>query len=859
MSMKKLYLVDVSAMFFRAYYAIRPLSSDKGVPTNAIYGFLSMTVKLLKEIKPDYLVYCFDRKEPSFRKEIDDRYKANRTEMPEDLIPQIPYIRQLTQLMGIKDIDKEKYEADDVIGSLANFGRENNLEVVIVSGDKDFGQLIGPYVTMYDTMKNKKYDVDGVVEKWGVHPDQFIDYLAITGDASDNIPGVKGIGPKGAQKLLSQYKDLEEIYENIDDIGPKGTHKKLVENKDEAFLSKKLVTIVKDLDMGVSLNDLKLNSVQRDELKEVLDDLSFQSFANKLLGESDSSIKGQFDDRKQIGDLKESKPSVDEVPDDDSEIIEKLMSAEGAAEKFVFEDELWAWKTDRGVFLAQDDVVVELEDPEEFGTEIKKLNKSFKWKGFDLKSVWKDLNLNEPDLIWDSMLAAYVLKAGVVDKMDEVYSLYCGRQVPDLARPSQFYKIHLELEETLKRLLADKKVDKVFYEIDVPLVPILFGMERRGINLDTGFLKKLSSKFEKEIKEIEKEVHKETGETFNLASPKQLGQVLFEKLKMPKGKKTKTGYSTSQDVLEKLSSEFPVVNLILKFRELSKLKSTYSDSLPELVNPKTKKIHTQFNQATTTTGRLSSVHPNLQNIPIRTAQGREIRRAFVAEEGHSLISVDYSQIELRILAHISEDPGLIKAFENDSDIHAATAAEIFEISEDKVSDEERRKAKAVNFGIAYGQGVYGLAETLNIPRKEAKEIIERYFKRFSGVQNYMSEMVEFAKANGFVETIFGRRRYLPELLSKSPQQRNFGERAAINAPIQGTASDLVKMAMIEVEQVVPDRILLQVHDELIFEVKDSEIEELLPQIKIRMEQCTQLKVPLKVNSAIGTNWEDAHA
>ncbi len=856
--MKKLYLVDVSAMFFRAYYAIRPLSSDKGVPTNAIYGYLSMTVKLLKEIQPDYLVYCFDRKEPSFRKDIDPRYKANRTEMPDDLKPQIPYIRELTDLLGIKALDKEGYEADDLIGSLAHYGRDQGLEVVIVSGDKDFGQLIKPYVTMYDTMKNKKYDVEGVLEKWGIHPDQFIDYLAITGDASDNIPGVKGIGPKGAQKLLSQYKNIEEIYENIDDIGPKGTHKKLVEAKDEAFLSKKLVTIVTDLDLVSQLDDLKMSAVKRDELQSLLNELSFQSFANKLLGEEDSSITGQFESRKQIGDLK-SKKQAEEVPTDDSEIIEKLMSCEGALDKFVFEEEIWAWKTDRGIFLAQNDVVVELEDPAEMGAELAKINKSFRWKGYDLKSVWKELNLESGEAAFDSMLAAYILRAGPIENLDSIYSLYCGRQVPDLARSSQMYKIHLEVEEVLKKLMAEKKLDRVYNEIDLPILPILFKMERKGIALDTSVLKDISQRLEKEIKSVEKEVYSETGEEFNIGSPKQLGTVLFEKLKMPKGKKTKTGYSTSQDVLEKLAGEFPIVLKILKYRELSKLKSTYADALPELVNKKTGRIHTQFNQASTTTGRLSSVHPNLQNIPIRTEQGREIRKAFVASPGTQLVSVDYSQIELRILAHISEDPGLIKAFENDLDIHAATASEIFEVTPDKVSSEERRKAKAVNFGIAYGQGAYGLADALSIPRKEAKEIIERYFKRFSGVQNYMSDIVEKAKTNGYVETIFGRRRYLPELNSKSHQLRAFGERAAINAPIQGTASDLVKMAMLEVDQNIDSPIQLQVHDELILEVPDEKIEDTLPIVRERMEQCTSLKVPLKVNIATGTNWQDAHA
>ncbi len=863
--MKKFYLVDVSSLFFRAFYAVRPLQSEKGLPTNAIYGFLSMTVKLLKDMKPDYLAFCYDRPEKSFRIDIDPNYKANRGEMPEDLGVQIPYIKKITEYLGIPTFEKKKFEADDVIGTLVKWAEEQNLFCTIISGDKDFGQLINENVVMFDSMRNKTYDIKAVEEKWGVSPSQFIDFLSIVGDSSDNIPGVKGVGPKGAQKLLKEYKDLNEIYDNLDSITPPGVHKKLVQSKEAAFLAKKLVTICKDVELDISLEGLVPKPLKRDELRELLKELSFHGFIAKILGETDESITGQFESRKQIGVQKKVDNSVAETKNTEinneaiSEEIELniqeyLLSKKKLLNKLDFSQPIWGWVQANVVFIGQNKSVFEINDPEsnvEFPLDIR-------WKGYNLKAFWDHFKIFDGEAHEDLQIASYLLDPGKNLDLIELYAKYVGKPLPEFPRPARLFSVVLELSEELNRLLLSKSLTGVYQEMELPLVSVLRQMEVVGIKVDSDILNKLSVQFGKKIESIEKSIKLETGLEFNLASPKQLGEVLFEKLKLPKGKKTKTGYSTSADVLSKLADDYPIVEQVLKFREYSKLKSTYTDSLAKLVNEKTGRVHTSFVQTKTSTGRLSSVNPNLQNIPIRTETGRLIRTAFVAKKDNLLVSADYSQIELRVLAHISKDASLIRAFSKDLDVHTSTASEIFNIELSDVDNEMRRKAKAVNFGIAYGQGVYGLAESLKIPRKEAKLIIEEYFKKFSGVQTYMAEVVEKAKEDGYVSTLFGRPRYLPELSSSNGMIKKFGERAAINAPIQGTASDLVKMAMIELKKCkIP--ILLQVHDELVFEIEKGSVKETMIKIQDIMENIAQLDVPLKINMAKGINWNDAHA
>lgn len=845
--MKKLYLVDVSSMFFRAYYAVRPLSTSKGLPTNAIYGFLSMVVKLLKDIQPDYVAFCFDRPEPSFRKDIYSEYKANRSEMPSDLIPQVPYIKRLTEAIGIPMFEKPGFEADDIIGSLAQLAKKHDLQVVIVSGDKDFAQLIDDRVTMLDTMKDKIFDAQEVKTKWGVSPEQFIDYLALTGDASDNIPGVRGVGPKGAEKLISEFGSIENIFERIEEVRNENIKKKLLESKDNAFLSKKLVTIATDMDLITDLNLLKIQTKDPQLLDTVLDELEFQSFRKNLVF-NPGGKKEQSEDSPTVSQSAVAPPT--------------LAASEVSAENLI------AWlknnkriyvflKGDSFFFSNEKEVQVYSGAVETIREEL--LATDRKWLGFDLKTIWHKLNISSPlQIEWDAMLAAYVLRAGAVSDFFEVQKLYdAGNTISDDSSPGDIMQGLVQLKPVLDEKLKSAHMDQIPLTIEYPVVDILLAMETKGVLIDAPFLNQESKDLEQELNAVEKKIHEAAGEEFNVASPKQLGHILFEKLNLPKGKKTKTGYSTNSDVLEKLAPEFPIAALVTDYRELAKLKSTYVDALPLLINPKTGRVHTQFNQAVTATGRLSSTHPNLQNIPIRTERGMRIRKAFITAPGKKMVSADYSQIELRVLAHITGDKNLTKAFAEDLDIHAATASEIFGVPLKEVGEDLRRKAKAVNFGIAYGQGVYGLSEALHISRTESKDIIDRYFERFPGVKQYMTDTVELVREKGYVETLLGRRRYIPEIHSKNHAMKAFAERAAINAPIQGMSSDLVKMAMIEVRDEFRNEMILQVHDELMFEMDDDvKLKDKTQKIKSLMEGCITLNVPLKVNINIGSSWAD---
>lgn len=872
--MKKIYLVDVSSMFFRAYYAIRPLSAPSGIPVNAIYGFLSMVTKLFKEEKPDYLVFTYDRKEPSFRKGLYAEYKANRTEMPEDLAVQIPYIKKLADYLGIPALEVESFEADDIIGTLVQLGLKHKLEVVIVSGDKDFGQLIQKNVVLFDTMKDVKYDEAGVLEKWGIPPHQFIDYLALVGDSSDNIPGVAGIGPKGAQKLLQQFKTLEEIYENIDKVESKGVRAKLEASRENAFLSKTLVTISKDVPVSDNFEDYRLRPLQTENLRSLLQELNFKSFEKSLLGEgvSQNSLHenihghGQSEAAKvspepEIAVEPAAEIKISTMPSDVAAEIEAYVhlkevsiTARDLAEKLQDQEHLWGFCDERGVFIGRPLELWALEGAvEELGPLTDK--KNIQWSGFDLKKFFHLIKAQNPQVLWDSSLAAYVVRAGDSTDFGKIYKKFVGADLPDFASPAQFYKAHLELRHVLQDRLDLFNGEKILKELEFPLVPVLLSMENKGIRIDTELLAIQSAELKEEISALEKEIHHLAGESFNVGSPKQTGVILFEKMKLPAGKKTKTGYSTGEEVLVKM--EHPIAAKILQWRELSKLKSTYVDALPE-IKGEDGRVHTSFNQALTSTGRLSSTNPNLQNIPIRTERGQRVRQAFTSAPGKKLLSMDYSQIELRILAHISEDAGLIRAFRDDLDIHAATAAEIFNVDLKSVTSEQRRSAKAVNFGIAYGQGAFGLAENLGIPNRDAQDIIGRYFEKFGGVREYIESTIQEAHKKGYVETLFGRRRYIEELSSKNHTLKKFGERAAINAPIQGTASDLVKKAMIDIYQNVKVDMLLQVHDELIFEGTQAELEAKVPELVRILESVMKLSVPLKVNYAMGDNWDEAH-
>lgn len=850
--MKTLYLVDASAMFFRAFFAIPPLTNSEGVPTNALYGFYSMTQKLLKDEKPDFLIYCFDRKEPTFRNDLYEAYKANRSEMPEDLVPQVPYMRKFTDCLHIASMDQLGFEADDLIGSLAKLGEAEGHKVVIVSGDKDFAQLVTENITLLDTMKDKRTDVKGVLEKWGVRPDQIIDYLAICGDSSDNIPGVRGIGPKGAQKLLSEYETLENIYEHIEEIKPPGTQKKLIESKEMAFLSKQLATIKTDMKLDFKLDSAVFRDPDVPKLKELLVELGFKTFEKNL----NKVVEGA--EQLETPDIvKKNEPTKSSSATSSKAYKLVDWTIGDMKEKLAPYSEITALHCKKGLaFESGGQIFQPLEINEEVTQALEA--KNLKWSGYELKEVFKALKLKHAEVTFDSQLAAYVLLSDKVGGLEESLEKWLGEQLGDLTSWEEHFAFAADLEKKLKKEVKAQSLIKVLEQLDFPLEEVLASMEVTGVKVDGDELRRQSSILHSDILNIEKSVHELVGHEFNLSSPKQLSEILFTELKLTPGKKTKTGYSTDNEVLLGLRAEHPIAELLIDYRELTKLKSTYVDSIPLLINEKTGRVHTHLNQAATSTGRLSSTNPNLQNIPIRTERGREVRKAFIAEEGCVLISADYSQIELRILAHISNDAGLIAAFKDDQDIHTATACEIFEVSPEDVTAELRRKAKAVNFGIAYGQGVYGLAEALGIPRAESKEIIERYFERFSGVKKYMEDVVISAHENGFVETLFGRKRFIKEMKSKNHAVRKFGERAAINAPIQGTASDLVKLAMIEAHNNLPIPLVLQVHDELIFESPKEEAETWCEEIKDIMENVFEMKVPLKVNVASGANWDDAH-
>jgi DNA polymerase-1 len=869
--MKKIYLVDVSSMFFRAFYAIRPLTSPAGVPVNAVYGFLSMITKLMKDERPEYMVFCYDRKDPSFRKELYEDYKANRSEMPDDLAQQIPYIKKLADVLGIPSLEVPQYEADDLIGTVAKLACRQGLQAVIVSGDKDFAQLIEDRVILYDTMKDIRYDTAKAQEKWGVRPAQFIDYLAIVGDASDNVPGVKGIGEKGAVKLLEQFPSLEEIYANIDKIESKSIRQKLLDSKEQAFLSQKLVTIVTEVPVPSEMSNYHLKPFHKDELRALLQELNFKNFEKTLLGEgsmaapvavtssetavSSTSVGSSGGDKavstdssSETGGVTVNSPALAVA------FSEKTLGLGHVQTWLKAGDKLWGFYDERGLYLSKDSEVIAVDgNLDELGVLTDSLG--ILWQGFDLKSFWHRIAAKKPQALWDSQLAAYVLKAGDTSSFAKIYHRETGDVLPEFASPSVLAQAHLKLQSDLQAKMQERHCEKIYEDFDLPLAEVLLGMENRGIRVDKPLLQQQSLQLEKDVKQLEKQIHELAGESFNVASPKQLGVILFEKLGLEAGKKTKTGYSTDIDVLEKLIH--PIAPLILQYRELAKLKSTYVDVLPQMADADDR-VHTSFQQAYTATGRLSSTQPNLQNIPIRTERGQEVRRAFIAAPGKKLLSVDYSQIELRILAHISEDPNLCKAFAEDLDIHAATAAEIYNIPVQEVTADLRRTAKAVNFGIAYGQGAFGLAETLGIPRKEAQEIIKRYFERFKNVNAYIESTIKTAHEKGYVETLFGRRRYIDELQSKNVALKKFGERAAINAPIQGTASDLVKKAMIDIHREIPVPMLLQVHDELIFEESEEVLQRYQSRLVAIMESVANLRVPLKVNYAIGDNWDQAH-
>ena len=892
---KSLYLIDGSSYIFRAYYGIRQfLSTSKGFPTNALYGFINMLQKVVKDEKPDYLAVTFDSKEKTFRHEMYADYKANREAPPEDLAKQFPYFEPLVQAFNIHSVRVPGYEADDIMGTLAKKGAEEGLQVVIVSGDKDMMQLIGPGIRMLDTMKNKWFDIEAVEEKFGVPPDRVIEVMGLMGDSSDHIPGVKGVGPKTAMELICKFGSIEELYERIDEVDKQKLREKLVQDKEMALLSRQLVTINTSMELEFNLEDLKLKPSNNTELKKLFSEFEFSSLLGELEDKSspvvDSpAVASQYetllteaDFERWLKKLKKSKIFALDLETTSLHPVRARMvgisfSCEEGVACYIPIAHRYLGVPEQ---LALDWVIKKLkpllEDPK-----IKKVGQNIK---YDL-IVLKNEGINLQGITFDTMLASYILNpSGRRHNMDALAQEFLGHTTikykdvvgtaskeigfdeVDVERATEYAAedadITWRLYEKLSSILKGDDL-QLFQELELPLLEVLAEMEIHGMKLDQKHLQNFSTIIEKKIEDHTKKIHSIAGEEFNINSPKQLSVILFEKLGLPVIKKTKSGYSTDVTVLEQLAEEHDLPEVVLAYRQLGKLKSTYVDALQDEIFSKTGRVHTSFNQTVAATGRLSSSNPNLQNIPIRTEMGREIRKAFIAEGNNHLLSADYSQVELRILAHLSGDEALIEAFQMGEDIHTRTACEIFGTSPDRLDAEARRMAKAVNFGIVYGLSAFGLSRQLKIYPKEAKKFIDQYFALYKKVKVYMEETVAAAKEVGYTQTMMNRKRYMPDLKSQNRQLREAAGRVAINSPVQGSAADLIKLAMIRLAQKIrkkklKSRMILQVHDELVFECPEEEEQEMRALVKKEMEGVVALKVPLVVDMGWGKNWNIAH-
>ena len=882
--MPKLFIVDGSSYFYRAYFAVGALSTSKGLPTNAIFGFSNMLLKLIKDFNPQFLAIAFDTPKPTFRNQIYQDYKANREEMPTDLQEQIPYIKKVVEAFKIPCLEKEGFEADDIIATVTRTLEKKKWDVVIVSGDKDLMQLVDDHVSMFDTMRNKEYKIEDVKQKFDVPPERIVDVLALAGDTSDNIPGVPNIGLKTASQLVGTYGSLSQIYENLDKLKPK-LRESLIHFKENALMSKELVKLDETVVFDWSEASLKYDGYHEQKLASLFQELEF----NKLLKELGLKTESKSDiDYKKYKYIKNEKEF--------NELLEKLKKIR----KFSFDFETTGLNPLKAKLVGMSfslnrnehaylplaheelpadvkplavDFVLEKLKPLFEDESIKKIGQNLKYEYCILKAYGVSLK----GMCDDSMIASYLVNPEMAHNLDALALQYLGHHnitfaemVPDKKKTFASVPVEkaylyacedadvaLRLSHILRERLSQNDMLKLYEEIELPLVSVLAEMETKGVKIDTAFLKTLSLKMGQEIKDLEGKIFKLAGEEFNVRSPKQLSHILFEKLKLPVVTKTKTGFSTNEEVLQKLSSKHALPKLLLEYRELDKLKGTYVDALFDLADPTNNRVHTSYNQTVVATGRLSSSHPNLQNIPVKSRRGREIRKAFIAEKGFSILSADYSQVELRLLAHFSQDEKLLHAFKNDEDIHEATAKEVFK--KKKVDRDERRVAKAINFGIIYGQSSYGLARTLEIPPEEAQSYIDGYFEKYSGVREYLQKSLYETRKAGFAMTIQGRRRYLPNLRSSNQQLLKMAERMAINAPLQGSAADLIKLAMIRVCQTmekkhVKSSLIMQVHDELVFEVLKSEEKEMKSLVKKEMEQALSLSVPLKVDMSLGTNW-----
>ncbi len=888
---ERVYLVDGSSYIYRAYFAIRHLSNSKGEATNAVYGFTNMLITLLRDRKPDHVAVVFDSKGPTFRKEIYPEYKANRAAMPDDLVPQIPLIKDVVRAFNLPALEKPGYEADDIIATLAKRYVEQGYAVTVVTGDKDLMQIVGDHVQLLDTMKGKVSGRQEVIERFGVPPEQVLEVLGLAGDTSDNIPGVPGIGEKTASSLIQEFGSIENLLDNIDRVKGKKRQENLRQFADQARLSRQLADLVYDLDIDVSPEDIALGEPNRETLEELFRTLEFTKLQQEFAA------------------LKPGVPVDTDYRTVTTEAeLDELIATLREAGRFAFDTETtslnavqaelvglsFAVKAHQAWYLPVGHRYLGVPDQLDLGLVLEKLrplleSPDYGKVGQNIKYdalVLRNAGIELAGIAVDTMVLSYVLypeaKSHGLDALalehlnhrmipySEVAgsgkNQICFSEV-EVERAAHYAAedadITLQLSEKLLAELPEGALSELFYQVEMPLVEVLTGMEWTGIRIDAEFLGSLSVQMGEKLAALEKEIHRLAGGPFNINSPKQLGEVLFEKLSLPKGKKTKTGWSTNVDVLTTLAGEHEIAAKILEYRSVSKLKNTYSDALPKLINPATGRLHTSFNQTVTATGRLSSSDPNLQNIPIRTPEGRRIREAFVPQEDWVLLSADYSQVELRVMAHMADVPALKESFAAGEDIHRRTASEIFNVFPELVTDDMRRQAKTINFGVLYGMGVFSLGKDLGISRAEAQQFIDHYFERYPAVLQYLEAKKEEARERKYVTTLLGRHCAIPEIDSKNGAVRSYAERNAINYPIQGSAADIIKVAMVNIhrrlqEDGLQTRMLLQVHDELVFEVPKGELDRVKDLIRAEMEGAVPLALPLKVELGTGANWAEAH-
>lgn len=874
---KKLVLIDGNSILFRAFYALPLLHNEQGVYTNALLGFTNMLLNILEEEEPTHMLVAFDAGKTTFRHKTYDEYKGGRQKTPPELSEQFPLSRKLLDALKIQHYELDLYEADDIIGTLTKQAEEDGWEVKVISGDQDLLQLVSEKVTVDLTRRGisevESYTPEKLIEKMELKPEQIIDLKALMGDSSDNIPGVPGVGIKTATRLLKEYGSLDKVYENLDNISGKKLKENLETYKEQAYLSKDLATIYLETPITINKDDLTYQGFTYDDIYELFSELEFRNLLNRLRSSSNSE---------EATDLEEVQFEVVEEIDhrilSDQAALQLEMMTENYHEApieaigLVNETGNYVFKTEVALQSKAFKDWLEDESKKKYVYDVKAAKVALLHEGIELKGVSFDLMLasyivNPADHNEEIPAIAKRIKSMPIRYNEEVYGKGAKLKLPEFDLLSDHIarktKAVYDLKSYYMKELKANEQDELYDDLELPLASILAKMEHTGVQIDIERLKKMGEELSERIKKIEAEIFELAGEKFNVNSPKQLGVILFEKLGLPVIKKTKTGYSTAADVLEKLEDKHEIIPHIFLFRQLRKLESTYIEGLLKVVDQETNKIHTRFNQALTQTGRLSSVEPNLQNIPIRLEEGRKIRQAFVpSEEDWVIFAADYSQIELRVLAHISEDERLVQAFKEDKDIHTQTAADVFHVSLDEVTSEMREQAKAVNFGIIYGISDYGLSQNLKITRKEAKDFIDRYLTIYPDVKNYMETIVQDAKHDGYVTTIMNRRRYLPDITSRNFNVRSFAERTAMNTPIQGSAADIIKKAMIDLtkrleQEKLQARMLMQVHDELILEAPRSEIEKLIEVVTDVMENTVKLKVPLKVDYTYGNNWYEA--